>query len=130
MNNHLSYRLLIVEDSSDDVLLVVAELERAGLHIKYDHVETIGQFERALMTRDYDAVLCDHRLPEISSVNVLSFLKRSGKTTPLFIVSGVIALEVAKELIKLGAADFVMKDNLNKLPELLRTYCPKNSHKN
>ncbi len=108
-------RLIIVEDSEDDTILLVHKLESAGYEIEYIRVETAGALSEALQDREWDLVLADHGLPRFSAPEALTVLNSSGKEVPLIIVSSVIGEEVAVAAMKAGAHDYIMKDNLNRL---------------
>lgn len=114
-----AHRLLIVEDSTEDAILMVHGLRKAGLKIKYDLVDTIALFEEAIIDTDYDAILCDHQLDHFNSLTVLMSLRHSTKTTPFIVISGIITENVGQQLLALGARNFLLKANLERLPELL-----------
>ena len=82
-------RILLVEDSADDALLVRDQLERAlpGLHM--ERVETAGDMRTAL-ERDWDVVISDHVMPRFDAFRALQVLKASGRDIPFLILSGVI----------------------------------------
>ena len=58
-------RVLIVEDSEDDTILMVRELRLAngGFDVSYERVETEEAMRRALKEKFFDVVLCDYNLP-------------------------------------------------------------------
>ena len=114
-------RVLIVEDSEDDVLLVVRALKKAGLEPVYKRVETRGAMQDALEKEPWDLIISDHVMPEFDSFQALDVLKRSGLDIPFILVSGSIGEEMAVESMKAGVHDFVMKDKLARLaPAVMR----------
>jgi len=106
------YRVLLVEDSAQDALFNLHALERGGLEVESERVETAAQMKRALETKTWDFILSDHRLPQFDGLQALDIYKRSGWDVPFIIVSGLIGEEQAVALLKAGAHDYVMKDNL------------------
>ena len=108
-------QVLVVEDSTDDVLLVVRALTRGGYAPRYRQVFTEDAMRRALATEGWDMVIADHSMPQFSSTAALAVLKESGRDIPFIIVSGSIGEDIAVEAMKSGAHDYVLKDNLARL---------------
>jgi len=109
-------RVLFVDDCADDVQLSVRVLQKAGYEIHKQVVETLEQFRRALSSDEYDLILCDYRLPGWTGGDVLAMVRDSGKELPVVMVTGTLGEETAVEMVKLGAADFVLKHRLSRLP--------------
>jgi PAS domain S-box-containing protein len=108
-------RAIIIEDSPDDALLVVREIERAGYTIQAQRVQTAEELRDALAQGTWDLVLADYSLPHFSATEGLAILKEAGLDVPFIIVSSCIGEEVAVQLMKDGANDYVMKDHLSRL---------------
>jgi PAS domain S-box-containing protein len=108
-------RVLIVEDSESDAVLIVRRLQQAGYDLVHKRVETAGEMRTALAQPDWDIVLADYRMPQFSASAALEILKASGRDLPFVIVSGTIGEEEAVALMKAGAHDYVMKYNLARL---------------
>lgn len=106
---------LLVEDNEDDALLVVLELKKGGFDPKHRRVEGEAGLRAALAEGGWDIVLSDHRLPGYSSIAALNAVRESGFDLPFIVVSGAIGEEVAVELLRAGANDFVLKDRLSRL---------------
>lgn len=113
-------KLLMVEDSTDDVELVVAELELAGLRVSATRVESAEQMRAALQAQAWSAVISDFNLPAFSTLEALEILHSLQLDLPFIIVSGCIGEETAVALMKAGAHDFVMKGNLTRLAPALQ----------
>jgi two-component system cell cycle sensor histidine kinase/response regulator CckA len=113
-------RVLFVEDCEPDIQLSRCILREAGYEVEHDSVFTAAAFAEALRTRDYDVVLCDYRLPGWTGTEVLNLVRESGKELPVVVVTGTLGEETAVEMIKLGAADFVLKDRLSRLPSAIQ----------
>jgi two-component system response regulator AtoC len=108
-------RVLVVEDSEDDALLSINELESAGYEVHFRRVETADAMRNELSGDGWDLVLADYRMPRFSGKEALKVLKEYGRDIPFILVSGKIGEETAVEAMKAGAHDYVMKDNLARL---------------
>ena len=114
-----SIRLLVVEDSEDDVQFEMLMLRRAGFSPSYRRVEDADALLAAIAQERWDAVLSDSRLPGFSGVEALRLFRESGLDIPFIFVSGTIGEETAVEAMKAGASDYVMKENLARLAPAL-----------
>jgi signal transduction histidine kinase len=109
-------RLLLVEDSEDDAMLVLRELERGGYQPTCLRVDTRAAFRMALESETWDVVVSDHTLPQYGGLTALSDLRSSGRDVPFILVSGTIGEVVAVEAMRAGAQDYVLKGDLTRLP--------------
>jgi len=108
-------RVLIVEDSEDDALLVIRELKRGGNDVTFKRVETAEAMTAALVKQAWDIIISDYRLPHFSAPESLELLHQSCLDLPFIVISGTIGEETAVEMMKAGAHDYLMKDNLTRL---------------
>ncbi len=108
-------RVLLVEDSEDDALLIERALRRGGYDLTLQRVENAEQMRQALTDASWDIVITDYALPRFSGMEALLLLKVTGNNIPIIIVSGTIGEEVAVAAMKAGAYDYVMKDKLARL---------------
>ncbi len=113
MNLHL--RVLIVEDSEDDMLLMLRELRRGGYTLEYLRVDTASTMQAALGKQSWDIVLADYTLPAFSAPEALALLQSQQQDLPFIIVSGTIGEELAVAAMKAGAHDYLIKGNLTRL---------------
>ncbi len=113
-------RLLILEDSPNDVELIVAELKGHSFQIDYVVAENREQFRRALQEKDFDAVIADYGLPGWTGSDAFEELQAFGKDAPFLLVSGTLGEEAAVECIKQGVSDYVPKDHLARLSGALK----------
>jgi two-component sensor histidine kinase len=109
-------KVLIIEDLPDDAALVELELERAGLEPECTRVETAAALEKALEGQEWDIIISDYNLPGFDGLAALEIVRKSGKDIPFIIVSGTVGEETAVEAVIAGAQDYVMKDNLRRVP--------------
>ncbi|MGZ5847873.1 MAG: ATP-binding response regulator [Ramlibacter sp.] len=113
-------RLLCVEDNPDDVELLGLALERADPRRPYllERVDDAPAFAAAL-ARDFDAILCDFNMPRFSPYAALQILSASRSPTPLVVVTRAIGEEAAVHVLRCGAKDYVTKDRLGTLPQVI-----------
>ena len=110
-----SLRILMIDDSQDDVLLIIRELKKGGYNPVYERVETAASTKEALKAKQWDIILCDYKMPDFSAPSAIALLKESNIDIPIIIISGAIGEETAVECMRLGAHDYMMKDNLSRL---------------
>jgi diguanylate cyclase (GGDEF)-like protein len=108
-------RVLLVEDSENDALLLLRALRHGGFKPQLQRVQTLDEMSARLHSQVWDVVISDYSLPHFSGLAALSTLKDSGLDVPFILVSGTIGEEVAVEAMKAGAHDYVMKGNLQRL---------------
>ncbi len=110
-----SIRVLIIEDSEDDLLLLLRELRAGGYDPLYEQVETAEKMRAALSRQQWDIIISDYIMPRFSGMAALDILKESGIDIPFIVVSGKIGEEVAVETLKAGAHDYIVKGALGRL---------------
>jgi len=108
-------KVLIVEDSEDDALLVIRELRHGGYAPDFEIVETAEAMRSALGNRTWDLVISDYSLPAFNALAALNLVIESGLDLPFIIVSGTIGEETAVAAMRAGAHDYLMKGNLARL---------------
>src|SRR5688500_17172581 len=108
-------KVLIVEDSEDDALLLVRELQRGGYEVEFERVETAEAMQSALTQKTWDLILSDYSLPKFSAPQAVEVLRASGLNVPFIIISGTIGEETAVAALKAGANDFLIKGKFTRL---------------
>lgn len=108
-------KLLQVEDSDSDAELVVRQLSRSGYVADTTRVHNASELRYALETAEWDLIICEYRLPGFDAPGALETVRESGKDIPFLVVSGTIGEDLAVQLMKAGANDYLMKDNLTRL---------------
>jgi PAS domain S-box-containing protein len=117
MPKHLN--ILIVEDSEDDLFLLLHELRKGGYEPDYLSVCTAKAMSQALAERQWDVVTSDYNMPGFSAQAALKLVQDSGLDIPFIVVSGKIGEDQAVAAMKSGAHDYVMKQNLSRLAPAL-----------
>jgi PAS domain S-box-containing protein len=113
-------RLLIIEDSEDDVVFLLRALRRNNFTPTWECVKTSEAFRTLLATQTWDAIVSDYHLPGFEASEALEIFKQSQLDIPFIVVSGTISEQSAADMMKAGARDYLMKDNLTRLPEVIR----------
>jgi signal transduction histidine kinase/DNA-binding response OmpR family regulator len=108
-------RALIVDDSENDAALLALELRRGGYDVTCERVETPATMNSALAKQTWDLIISDYTMPHFSGLDALELLKNTGIDVPFLMVSGSIGEETAVDVMKAGAHDYLMKDNLRRL---------------
>ncbi len=108
-------RVLIVEDSEDDALMIRRHLEKSGFLVTSERVQTPAAFYTALADREWDIVLSDYSLPSFEAPAALAILQQTNLDIPFVIISGTMGEETAVDMMRAGAADYLMKSNLRRL---------------
>lgn len=109
-------RILMVEDNPDDAFLIERLLRNAGIHFACKQVSTRDDFNRALGEFRPDVIISDHSMPEFNSVEALDLCLETGSDAPFILVTGTVSEEFAVGALKRGAFDYILKDNMMRLP--------------
>jgi two-component system, cell cycle sensor histidine kinase and response regulator CckA len=108
--------ILIAEDDADDLELTVRELKKSKLNLAIDSVSARHSFAQKLNEQPVDIVLSDYRMDGWTGMDAFSEIVKSGKDIPLILVTGTLGDLKAVECIKLGIDDYVLKQQLARLP--------------
>lgn len=113
-------RALLVEDNQLDAELVLRALRKDNFDVSALIVQDEASFLQALRDHSPEIVLADYNLPDWKGMEALHVLLRQQLDIPLILVSGALGDVTAVECIKQGATDYVLKDGLARLPEVIR----------
>jgi PAS domain S-box-containing protein len=113
-------RILLVEDSDLDAELIGARLRAERLPVVLTRVFTRGDFEAACDRGDFDVVLCDYALPAFDGATALAIARERCPGAPFIFVSGMLGEEIAVDVLKRGATDYVLKQRLERLGPAIR----------
>lgn len=108
-------KLLIIEDSDEDVFFLVRKLQIGGFKLDYKQIESASELRSCLSIERWDLIITDHTLPDFSSIEAISIVKQAQPDLPLIVFSGTIDQSIAVESMRLGARDFIMKDDTTRL---------------
>jgi PAS domain S-box-containing protein len=113
-------RILILEDVSSDVELLLRELRNGGFAFNYVHVHSRDDFMHELQKAAPDLVLMDYSLPGFDAMAALRLVQQITPHVPCIVVSGTIGEEVAIETLKKGATDYILKNRMARLVPAVR----------
>ncbi len=108
-------RVLIIEDSEDDTVLLLRELSQGDYSLRWRRVDTRDELIDALSRQVWDIILSDHSMPSFSGVAALAVVRERGLDVPFIFVSATIGEDTAVMAMKAGAQDYIMKGNLKRL---------------
>lgn len=108
-------KILNIEDSSADFLLVERHLRQQGMNVTCVRVDTPEALQNALDDGMWDLILSDFSVPRLDFYDSFARIQSRRPDLPVILVSGSVGEEQAVELLKLGVWDFVLKDNLTRL---------------
>ncbi|HEX8978423.1 MAG TPA: EAL domain-containing protein [Parasulfuritortus sp.] len=108
-------RALLVEDSEEDALLLLRELRNGGYEPASARVDNPEDLLAALRRQDWDVVFTDYTMPHFSGIDALKLVRDQGYAMPVIFVSGTIGEDQAVEAMRMGANDYIMKNNLKRL---------------
>lgn len=110
--------ILLLEDNVDDAELILWALREAGFTLRWHRVDTRDAYLERL-SPTVDVILADYQLPQFTGLDALQLLQARGLDIPFIIVTGAYE-ENGLRCMKLGAADYLLKDRLGRLGEAVR----------
>ncbi len=113
-------QVLFIEDSEIDVELALRALDQGGFDVSWECVGAEEELKRALSLQRPQAILSDFSMPGFDGMEALRLSKEMAPGVPFIFVSGTIGEERAIEAIRLGATDYVLKDNMRRLGTSVR----------
>jgi len=108
-------KLLLIEDSEDDALMLLRSLKKGGYSPEYIRIWEEKAVRKALKESNWDIIISDYAMPGFTGMAALEIYKEFNLEIPFIIVSGTIGEDVAVETMKNGAHDYLMKGNYDRL---------------
>jgi two-component system cell cycle sensor histidine kinase/response regulator CckA len=108
-------RVVFVEDSENDALLLARELSTSGFDLHSQRVDSAASLNAALDSGDWDLILSDHSMPGFSGLEALEIVRARGADLPFIFVSGTMDEATAVAALRRGAQDYLMKGHLQRL---------------
>ena len=115
--------ILHLEDSLIDHRLTRATLRRAGMAFNMAHADTLEAFMQQVLTEKFDVILADYRLPGFTALDAWQQVAQQKTHPPFILLSGAIGEAAAVDAIRLGMADYVLKDDMVRLPHVIERAC-------
>jgi two-component system cell cycle sensor histidine kinase/response regulator CckA len=121
-------RILMVEDDPRDAALAERQVRQADILCTFLRVDSKDAMTTALREFVPDVILTDHSLPHFNARDALQLARQLAPGTPVIIVTGSLGDESAVQYLQAGAADYIIKDHLDRLgPAVLRALDTKRS---
>ncbi|MBA3059914.1 MAG: response regulator [Rhodoferax sp.] len=118
--SHRSLKILHLEDSALDHELVKRALRKSDSACEIERVETLSEFERLVKAFEFDVILADYRLPGFTALDAWQILQQRELPPPFVLLSGAIGEPAAVAAIKTGISDYLAKDDLGRLAQVIR----------
>lgn len=112
-------RILHLEDSQTDHQLVKLVLLRAKLDCVLTQTDSLQTFGDLLQHDTFDLVLADYRLPGFTAIDAWTQARLSIHPPPFVLLSGAIGEKAAVDVMRLGFADYLLKEDLARLPHVI-----------
>lgn len=104
-----SLRILVVEDSAFDLELLKGILRNFSRAISITAVDSRPAFLAELGRQLPHLILSDYSLPGFDGIQALRIAQQVAPGVPFIFVTGTLGEEVAIEMLKQGATDYVLK---------------------
>src|SRR2546429_651433 len=102
--------ILLLEDNEDDAHFILSELRKGGISHDAKCISTREEFIASLVAFKPDLILSDYKLPEFDELEPLHIVRQVAPELPFILVTGALGEELAVEIMKKGATDYILKD--------------------
>ncbi|WP_392532972.1 hybrid sensor histidine kinase/response regulator [Nostoc sp. C117] len=106
-------KILVVDDDEVDRIAVRRALTKAGIEMDLSEVSDANEALSALNTTSYDCVFLDYRLPDQDGLTLIQHIRSSEIKVPLIVLTGQRDEQIAVELMKSGATDYLSKSRIS-----------------
>ncbi|MGD1851914.1 MAG: ATP-binding protein [Cyanophyceae cyanobacterium] len=118
LNLDQALRFLVIDDDEIDRMLVRRSLRKAGFKSEIVEIDDAEKTLSAICNAVFDFCFLDYLLPDSDGLSLLRSLRESGFNAPVVVLTGQGDEEVAVELMKAGASDYINKSTVT--PERLK----------
>jgi two-component system, NarL family, sensor histidine kinase UhpB len=117
-DSNVPLRIVLLEDDLADAELIQNALQSSGLRVQWQHALGERDFRETLQAEVPDLVLADYTLPGFDGMTALRLVREHWPDVPFIFVSGSLGEERAIDALKSGATDYVLKDRMQRLPNV------------
>jgi len=108
-------KILIVEDLQTDADLIKRAITKSEIKFTDVRVENKKDYELALKDFSPDIILSDYSLPQFNGMEALKIRQDVAPNVPFILVTGSLNELIAVDVMKAGADDYILKENLTRL---------------
>lgn len=105
--------ILLIDDDEVDRLAIKRELKKTQLSVDICEVTTGNQVIKTLNEQYFEVILLDYSLPGSNGLELIKSIKSLGIKRPLIVLTGQGDEEIAVEIMKVGAADYICKNKVS-----------------
>lgn len=109
-------KILFLEDLQSDLELAKRELDKEGILYDFRVVETEKAFLNQLELFCPNIIISDYAMPAFDGMSALKLTRQKHPALPFIILTGSMNEETAVECMKAGANDYVIKEQITRLP--------------
>jgi len=109
-------RILFIENVEANMDSAIRELQKDNVNYNWVRVETRDTFEKQIRDFNPDVVVCNYAVPGFNGLEALKTTLSTAQKIPVILISGPTNEETAVACIKAGATDYMLRDNLKRLP--------------
>ena len=100
-------KLLIIDDMKSILDLLAVVFQKEGYQVKTS--TSASKVFELIEKEDFDLVISDIRMPEISGMDLLKYLREHRPDIPVVMITAYGSLKQAVEALKMGAVDYIVK---------------------
>jgi PAS domain S-box-containing protein len=113
--------IIFIEDNIYDAELIWKQIGEEQINFNRRLAETRKDFEEALETFDPDIIISAYMLSDFTGMDALIIRNDRAPEIPFILVTGLVNETIAVECMKAGADDYLMKKNLSRLGEAIKS---------
>ena len=112
-------KILYIEDSENDVVLMTLHLKSICQNIYYKRVESKSELTKVLKKEKWDIIIIDNALPTMTVFDAMDLIKMKNVDIPMICVSGSEMFDIKDQCIDAGAEAFILKDNADEFVKVV-----------
>lgn len=109
-------KILFIEENQLDMELALSELQTSTLSFVYQSVDYKADFKAVIQKYHPQVIVCNYNAIALDGPAVLDDMLAAAQKTPVIIYASDMNEKFIVACIKAGAADFVLKENMKRLP--------------
>jgi DNA-binding NarL/FixJ family response regulator len=102
-------RVLLVEDSPAHLVICEEALRNQSPHFYITTAQTAREAENYLQNDDFDVIVLDYNLPDMSGPDLIHYVHEIAPNTPIIVVTGDDHPQLSLDILRCGASDYLPK---------------------